>query len=207
MGFISRTKQTWEKLDQSWRFAITAFLVARIFYAVWSWIILTIQPIAIHYFEADGEPAAIFLNLHTIRAHTYLREVNGRILTFRATSKDTVSDLQTNSLWDVRTGIALGGVFKAYVLSPASLPPYLFLYFDVKPYPNAWLGLWQRFDAIWYTSIAEYGYGAIAGDHAFPPIFPLLINFLKPVFGNAFLAGLFISHVSTLYASKIMYAH
>jgi hypothetical protein len=172
---------------------------------VWSWIILTIQPIAIHYFEADGEPAAIFLNLHTIQAHTYLREVNGRILTFRATSKDTVSDLQTNSLWDVRTGNALRGVFKGYVLSPASLPPYLFLYFDVKPYPNAWLGLWQRFDAIWYTSIAEYGYGAIAGDHAFPPIFPLLINFLKPVFGNAFLAGLFISHVSTLYALKIMY--
>lgn len=205
MILLSLIKQKWESMGQSWRFAITIFLLARIFYAVWSWTILTIQPVAIHYLDAGGEPAAIFLNLHTIRPYTYLREVNGVILTFRATSKDTVSDLQTNSLWDVRTGTALEGVFKGHTLSPTSLPPYLFPYFDVKPYPHPWLGLWQRFDAIWYISIAEFGYGAIAGDHAFPPIFPLLITFLKPVFGNAFLAGLFISHLSTLYALKMMY--
>jgi hypothetical protein len=65
--------------------------------------------------------------------------------------------------------------------------------------------VWQRFDANWYTSIAEHGYGYIAGDEHFPPLYPLLIRFLQPIFGNAFLAGLFISSIATVYTLKLLY--
>jgi len=205
MSFLSRLKQAWEKLDESWRVAITLFLLVRSFYALWSWVVLTVQPVAVHYIEVDDEPAVIFLNLNTTESFAYLCEVNGQPLTFRAAGKERVTDLQTGSLWDIHTGVASGGYFKGTGLSPTEPESNMFAYFGIQPYPNAWLGLWQRFDAIWYTSIAENGYGAIEGDHAFPPFFPLLIRLLTPIFGDAFLAGLFISHTAALYALKLLY--
>ena len=205
MSLASRLKAMWGKLDESWRVAITLFLVIRTFYALWSWIVLTVQPVAVHYIEVRDEPAVIFLDLHTAQSFAYLREVNGQLLTFRAAGNNRVTDLQTGSLWDIHTGAASEGYFKRTGLSPTVPESNMFAYFGIKPYRNAWLGLWQRFDAIWYTSIAEYGYGAIDGDYAFPPFFPLLIRFLKPVFGDAFLTGLFLSHITTLYALKLLY--
>jgi hypothetical protein len=204
MGLISRIKQTWGTLDESWRFAITAFLIARTFYALWSWVVLTIQPVAVHYVEADHKPAVLFLNLYTIESHTYVREVNGESLTFRAVSRNTVMDLQTGSLWDVDSGRALEGYFKGLVLPSATSPTDMFAYFHATPYPNAWLAVWQRFDANWYVSIAEQGYGSIPEDIHFPPLYPLLISITKPLTGNAFASGLIISHVAAIYALKLL---
>src|SRR5258706_10354529 len=90
--------QYWNKLDQSCRFAITVFLMARLFYALWSWVVLTIQPIAVHYEEVGNQPGVSFLNLYTVKTYTYSREIKGTSLTFRPISKDVVTDLQTGSL-------------------------------------------------------------------------------------------------------------
>ncbi|MEP6894135.1 MAG: glycosyltransferase family 39 protein [Chloroflexota bacterium] len=205
MKFINSIKQRWLSLDQSWKFAITAFLIARIFYALWSWVILTIQPIAVHYVVITGKPGVSFLNLYTVNAYTYVREVDGNLLTFRPINKDTVTDLQTGSIWNIYTGEAIRGNYKGIKLVAGILPSDMFPYHNVKPYPNAWLALWQRFDANWYTSIAENGYGNINGDDHFPPLYPLLIRLMQPIFGNAFIAGLVISHLATLYVLKLLY--
>ena len=202
---IFNIKKKWMSLDGSWRFAIIAFLVARIFYALWSWVILTIQPVAVHYIDSGNQPAVIFLNLNKVQSYAYLRQVNGDTLSFRSASNDTVLDLQTNSVWDIYTGIAIDGQYKGISLPSAVTPTDMFPYHTAVPYPNAWLGLWQRFDVTWYTTIAENGYGSIPGDDHYPPLFPLLIRLVSTLVGNAFIAGLVISHLATLYALKLLY--
>jgi hypothetical protein len=200
---IRRFVQHWDSLNESWRFAIIAFLIARTFYAVWSWMILTIQPVAVHYVEIDGRLAVVFLDLYTTKSFSFLRELKGQDLEFKPTSINTAIDLQTNSLWDIHTGLALKGRLKGNSLVTAP-EPYIFPYFQATSYPNAWLALWQRFDANWYISIAENGYGSINGDIHFPPLFPLLIRLAKPLLGNAYLAGLLIAHIATLCALKLL---
>ena len=162
MNSVTSIKQKWGRLDESWRVAITAFLIARIFYAVWSWVILTVQPIAVHYIDISDKPGVIFLSLRSSQSYGYLRVVNGNSLSFRSASQDTVSDQQTGSVWNISTGTALEGHFKGFALTPAAIPPDMFPYHNSKPYPFAWLALWQRFDVNWYTTIAEYGYGSIS---------------------------------------------
>ena len=204
MEFANTIKQQWGRLDESWRFAISAFLIARLFYAVWSWVILTIQPIAVHYVDVNKQPAVIFLDLYTIEQNTYLRNVNDTELRFRSASRSTVKDLQTGSTWDVLSGLAVEGYFKGTSLTPAPTPIDMFPYYRAKPYPNAWLAMWQRFDVNWYITIAENGYGSITGDDHFPPLYPLLIRLATPLFGNAFIAGLIISNIATLIAIKLL---
>ncbi|MEO5887449.1 MAG: glycosyltransferase family 39 protein [Anaerolineales bacterium] len=204
--FMNTLVQRWKTLDESWRFAINAFLIARLFYAVWSWAVFTVQPLAVQNLPLAGEPIVSIFSLQTSRAHLYLREVNGQSLTFRSESPSTISDLQTGSIWDVSTGIAIQGQHKGTALSSAGTSAAdIFPYHDATPYPVKWLAMWQRFDANWYISIAENGYGGIAGDDHFPPLFPVLIRLLKPLFGSAFLAGLFISHLATLFMLKFLY--
>jgi hypothetical protein len=198
--------QYWKRLDETWRLAIIAFLVLRIFYALWSWIILTIQPLAVQNIELADEHLLTIFNLQNSQANVYNREMNGESLFFRAEGPNTVIDLQTGSLWDISTGIAFDGQLKGFALSPPkTFPSEIFPYHRAKPYPVRWLAIWQRFDANWYISVAETGYGRVAGDDHFPPLFPLLIHVLKPLFGSAFLAGLFISHLATLCVIKLLY--
>jgi hypothetical protein len=73
--------------------------------------------------------------------------------------------------------------------------------------PYRWIGLsiWQRFDANWYLAIAEHGYGSIPGSDHFPPLFPLLIRVLAPIFGDYFLSGLFIANLATFLCLKFLY--
>jgi hypothetical protein len=198
--------QHWKRFDESWRFAILAFLAARLFYVLWSLAILTAQPLAIQNIELSNEPILTVFSLQNSQTYTYLRETNGKVLTFRTVSASTVADLQTGTAWDISTGTALQGQYGGSTLSPSkTTPSEIFPYHDTKPYPRAWLAIWQRFDANWYTSVADNGYGSIGGDDHFPPLFPVLIRILEPLFGNAFLAGLLISHLATLYAIKLLY--
>jgi len=206
MLFIDQLVKRWKTLDETWRFAITAFLIARLFYGLWSWLILTVQPLAVQNITLSGEPVLTVFHLQTSQAYTYLREINGQSLTFRASSENTVVDLQTDSLWDSSTGMALQGRYTGLTLAPARTPPSeIFPYHKARPHPGTWLATWQRFDANWYISIAENGYGGIQGDDHFPPLFPVLIRLMQPLFGSAFLAGLFISHLATLYVLKLLY--
>ena len=82
MRFIDQLVKRWKTLDESWRFAISAFLVARLFYSLWSWIIFTSQPLAVQNINLWGEPVLTIFNLKTSEAYTYLREINGQSLTF-----------------------------------------------------------------------------------------------------------------------------
>lgn len=192
-------------LDESWRFAIIAFLVARIFYALWSWVILTIQPIAVHYIGSEDQPAVIFLNLNKAQSYAYLRQVHGDTLSFRSASNNTVLDLQTNSVWDIYTGTAIDGQYKGINLPTIVAPTDMFPYQSTKPYPNAWLSLWQRFDANIYMTISERGYGQIEEDTHFPPLYPMLINIIASIIGDSYLAGLLISHLALLYSLKLLH--
>lgn len=198
--------QSWQKVSEAWRYAIVAFILLRLLYTLWSWAIFTFQPLAVQNFEFAGEPILSIFNLKDSQAYTYLREVNGEILTFTPAGTEHLTDRETGSVWDISTGIAIQGKYKGTVLRPSKNPPSrLFPYHGVAPYPGIWLSVWQRFDANWYISIAENGYGQIPGDIHFPPLFPLLMRTLQPVFGSSFLAGLFLSHLAALFALKFLY--
>lgn len=204
--FKNKTFQHWYSLGESWRFAITAFVIARLFYAAWSWVVFTIQPVAIQNFEYLGEPVLSIFILEDSQAHVYLREVNGEILTFRPAGWEYIVDQQTGSVWKISNGTAIQGQYRNSVLSPPKTSlSVIFPYHGITPYPGIWLAMWQRFDANWFVSLVENGYGRIPGDDHFPPLYPLLVRILEPVFGNAFLAGLFISHIATLFALKLLY--
>lgn len=196
----------WKSLDASWRFALTAFLIARLAYALWSWGVSTTQPIAIQNLTLEGESIVTVFDLRQNQAYVYFREVNGEILSFQPANTDYMLDLQTGSIWNISNGVALQGPYKDSMLSLAvTRASDIFPYHGATPYQGKWLSMWQRFDANWYISLADHGYGTIAGDDHFPPLFPLLIRILKPIFGNAFLAGLFVSHTATLFALKYLY--
>jgi hypothetical protein len=140
------------------------------------------------------------------QVHVYSRQVDGKILTFQPANTEQIIDQQTNSVWNIFDGKAIQGVYKNATLSQAKTSTEdIFPYFGLTPYPGIWLGMWQRFDANWYISIADNGYGHIPGDVHFPPLFPVMMRALKPFFGNTFFAGLLISHVATLFALKLLY--
>ena len=198
--------QRWKSLDEAWRFAILAFLVVRLFYAAWTALMLVMQPLVVQNIEIDGEPVLTVFSLEDSRAYTYLRQIDGENLLFRAGGKSQVTDEQTGSLWDVSTGRAIGGAYQEQALEVArTKPEVIFPYHLAEPFPIKWLALWQRFDANWYVSVAENGYGSVPGDDHFPPLFPLLIRLLMPLVRNAFLAGLLINHLATLYGIKLLY--
>lgn len=196
----------WQKLDESWRFALIAFLVARIFYFAWSWVVISVQPLVVQNFELADEPILSVFRLEDSESRVFLRVVNGEVLTFQAEDTDHVVDQQTGSTWAITTGTAVRGPYSGTQLGVSKTSPEdIFPYHNAKPYPGTLLGLWQRFDANWYVSLAEHGYGQIPGDDHFPPLFPLLIRVTQPIFGNAFLAGLFVSHIATLLVLKLLY--
>jgi len=198
--------QRWYSIPESWRAALSAFLIARFFFVLWSWVIFTVQPVAVQNFVFAGEPILSIFSLEENQGYIYRREVNDETLTFQAAGREHLLDQQTGSLWDISNGTAIQGQYKDTILVPAKTRvSEFFPYFGAKPYPGNWLGMWQRFDANWYISIAEHGYGSIPGDDHFPPLFPLLIRVIQPVFGSAFLAGLFLSHFATLVALKLLY--
>ena len=164
-----------------------------------------IQPVAIQNFELSGEPILSIFSLGNNQAYVYLREVNGEILTFQTSGTENIVDRQTGSVWNISNGVAMQGQYKDSVLSLAKTSPSdIFPYHGATTFPFTWLAMWQRFDANLYVSIAENGYGKIAGDNHFPPLFPLLIRLFQPLLGNAFLEGLLISHLATLYMLKLL---
>jgi hypothetical protein len=178
----------------------------RVFYGFWSWAILTAQPLAIQNIDLSGEPVLTVFSLQTSQSRTYLREIHGQTLTFRALSPETMRDLQTGSVWNAISGTGLEGQYKGVLLAPSKTPPSeIFPYYNARRYPVRWLAIWQRFDANWYISLAETGYGRIAGDDHYPPLFPVLLRLLQPIFGSAFLAGLFVTHLAAFYAIKLLY--
>jgi hypothetical protein len=60
------------------------------------------------------------------------------------------------------------------------------------------LGVWQRFDTLWYVHIAQNGYD-LPASVVFYPLYPALIRLLTPLTRDPFLATLFISTVATFF--------
>lgn len=59
------------------------------------------------------------------------------------------------------------------------------------------LGVWQRFDTLWYLRIAAQGYAPHDGSTVYFPLYPMLIRFLGTLFaGNYLLAALVISSLT-----------
>lgn len=196
----------WQSLDESWRYTITVFVIVRLLLGLWSLLILTIQPVAIQNFEYADEPILSIFKLQDSHGYVYTREVNGQVLTFRPLDKDFMVDAQTGTVWDISNGKAIQGSLAGITLASAKENSEKFFpYHGVMPYQRTWLAVWQRFDANWYLSITERGYGNIAGDDHFPPLFPLLVRLFTPLFGSAFLAGLFLSHTATFFSIKLLY--
>ena len=164
------------------------------------------QPVAIQNFVLADEPVVSVFSLKDNQAFLYRREIQGNILSFRPTGTGFIADQQTGTIWNIYDGKAVQGQYSNQILPAAKeSASELFPYHDSTSYKVVWLSMWQRFDANWYVSIAEHGYGSIPGDDHFPPLFPVLIRLVAPLFGNAFLAGLCISHVATFLSIKVLY--
>jgi hypothetical protein len=83
-------------------------------------------------------------------------------------------------------------------------------YHGVQPVPpgiaNALLGVWQRFDSIWYIKIAMQGYAQGDGTTVFFPLYPTLTRLVGTVlFGNYLLGGIIISNVACFLALIALY--
>lgn len=84
------------------------------------------------------------------------------------------------------------------------------IYLDIEPIMGPWagwvLGVWQRFDAIYYLQIAVYGYSADNGTVVFPPLYPLLIRMIGWVLGGEhLLAAILISSVACIGLLMMLY--
>jgi len=83
-------------------------------------------------------------------------------------------------------------------------------YHGIQPVPsgiaNALLGVWQRFDSIWYTKIAMQGYAQGDGTTVFFPLYPLLTRLVgKVLWGNYLLGGIIVSNVAYFLALIYLY--
>jgi hypothetical protein len=68
------------------------------------------------------------------------------------------------------------------------------------------LGVWQRFDTLWYLRIAQMGYSPNDGSTVYFPLYPLLTRLLgKILLGNYLVAALIISNVAYIAALYCLY--
>lgn len=90
-------------------------------------------------------------------------------------------------------------------------PQYPITYYHgVPPVPpgiaDALLGVWQRFDSIWYTKIAMQGYVRGDGATVFFPLYPVLMRLVGDIiFGDYLLAGIIISDLAYFFALVYLY--
>jgi Gpi18-like mannosyltransferase len=97
---------------------------------------------------------------------------------------------------------ALGALCASYLkLDPALVRSNDFTEQLMTP-ANGWtyrlLGVWERFDTLWYLHIAEHGYDRPEAV-VFFPLYPLLIRVLSPLLYSPLIASLFISTVAAFF--------
>jgi len=197
--------ERWCALDPAWRFALGAYLVARVALSAWAFVIATLFPIVAQNLDLFGAPVLAVFDLASGERYAYLREVDGAVLTFRAGESDFVVDAQTGSVWSLREGRAIAGVYAGRALgaSPYSAEE-IFPYHGVAPETNVFLSVWQRFDTNWYLKIARDGY-VDAASQVYFPLYPLLIRLVSALVGNAILAALLVSNLALIGALALLY--
>jgi hypothetical protein len=107
----------------------------------------------------------------------------------------------------VRVGLAILAVVAVGVLPP--LDPVGAPGWPAPPLVRGWHNLvtaWERFDALWFLSVATEGYVDGNGTAAFFPLYPLMIRGVSFVLGgHPLAAALFLSHASLFGALAVMY--
>ena len=189
-----------------WRFAITSVIAARLLYTLWSFAILSLFPVAIQNTNLFGEPVLTAFDLRMSQRYVYSRVVGEDILTFRTANGNSVRDAQTNSTWKLSDGEAVEGPLAGSRLQVSTVPvESVFPYKGVEANPTPLLAIWQHFDANWYLSIAQNGYGQFPDDTHFAPLYPLLIRLFYPFVGNWLVAGLILSQLFLIWLVKELY--
>src|SRR5262245_30417667 len=81
----------------------------------------------------------------------------------------------------------------------------------------SWIGVWARWDALWYARVAELGYAPrfdvddLISEHGEPPatgfypLMPLLMRGLSPVVGSPLRAGLLIANLSLAFSVWLLF--
>jgi Gpi18-like mannosyltransferase len=202
---ITSFKNILARIDPAWRTALGVFILARLFYFLWSLAILVIYPLAVQNTILFGKPVLTAFDLTANRGYVYNRQVVDKVLTFRAAGKG-VMDIQTGSLWDLVTGKAIAGIYAGQSFLPVDQSvegvfPYQGESADNTPI----LAVWQRFDTNWYLKIAQSGYSETDGSTAFFPLYPLSIKFFGFILGNNLLAALLVSNAALVGALVLLY--
>ncbi len=197
--------ERWRALDPAWRFALQAYLVARIALSVWAFIIATLFPVVAQNLDLFGAPVLAAFDLKTGERYAYSRAVDGAVLIFRASDVGFVTDAQTGSVWSLREGRAIAGVYagRALSASPYSIED-IFPYRGVAPEQNVWWSVWQRFDTNWYLKIARAGYVDTASTVYFP-LYPFLVRVVSVLVGDALFAALVVSNLALIVALALLY--
>ena len=189
-----------------WKYALGVYLVARIALSMWAFIITMLFPIVVQNLDLFGAPVLAVFDLASSERYAYSREVDDAVLTFRVGDPGFVNDTQTASTWSLQTGRAVSGKYaeRALSASPYSIED-IFPYRGIAAEGNMLLSVWQRFDTNWYLAIADRGYGTLAGDVHFPPLYPALIRLTSLIVPNALLSALLISNLALIGALRVYF--
>jgi len=116
----------------------------------------------------------------------------------------TKSQLKTALIWTIAFRViysALGALATPYLkLNPALIRSNDLtdnLMQPISGWPYRFLGVWERFDTLWYIEISQYGY-ARPDAVVFFPLYPLLIRLLSAAI-SPLAAALFISTVAAFF--------
>lgn len=199
-----RISSLWNHIPSAWRFALAAFLAARLALTLWSFVVYWIFPVVLQNLDLFGEPALTVFDLRTSERFAYSRTVGETTLSFRALDDQFMADDQTGSVWSMREGRAVQGNYAGTSLNPSAYAvENIFPYLGVKPAENIALSLWQRFDANWYLKIVERGYEA-DGSTVYFPAYPFLVRFFAS-FMDPMFAALLVSNLSLIGALGLLH--
>jgi hypothetical protein len=201
-----KIKALWAQVPQAWRFAILAVLLARFLLTLWSITVLNFFPQALQNMDLFGEPVVTIFDMQTSERYAYNRAVDGKLLVFQPAGTGFIQDVQTGSRWKLVTGTAIDGPLANRQLQVSKVPvERIFPYKNIKPAQYAWLAIWQHFDANWYLSIAQNGYGNFPDDTHFMPLYPALVCLIHFVIPDWMIAGLLVSLLSTIWLIETIY--
>ena len=99
-------------IDAAWRYAIGAYLGARIFYTLWSLAALLLAPNILQNLDLFGVPIVAYFDMASGERYVYARTIDNRVLTFRAGDVGTMRDVETNSVWSLRDARAVDEILK-----------------------------------------------------------------------------------------------
>ncbi len=200
-------KNSIARIDPAWRWAIGVYFGARVFYTLWSVVVMLLAPTILQNLNLFGVPLVAYFDVATSERYVYARTVNGQALTFRNAGDGMMRDVETDSVWSLREGRAVQGKFTGAPLQTATYTTEdVFPYRGVAAEKNPLLGVWQRFDTNWFLKIAQRGYAGDDGSTVYMPLYPLLIRAVGIVLlGNDLLAALLISNVALVVSLYLLY--